>query len=111
MEDFFQQLINNSVSAYNERNPAPKPNRWKYCKALLEDGWVSPECYMPEDSSDLVFVWKKEGDEREVKVRLSFVEQQLWLEFLEHKYKEENRNATKEGIERFTEASDESEDE
>lgn len=85
--DTFDTLIAQAAKNHERFNKGKEQKRWKYCVALLEKGYKCTECLNIDGSDDLYFVWKKnEEDEREIKVRLSFVEQGLWLEYLERKF-------------------------
>lgn len=91
---FVENIVEYSKQSYKQmnRNRPKKPvTRWKYCAALLESGWKSTECKVVKNSSDLIFVWNKEG-EKEINVRLSFVEQRLWLAYLERWAAKEKHN-------------------
>ena len=85
--DTFQDLINRAAKNHETYNKGREAKRWKYCVALYEKGYVCTECNKIPESEDLHFIWKKNReDEAEIKVRLSFVEQQLWLDYLERKF-------------------------
>ena len=64
--------------------PQYRNNRWKYCVALAKEGWKAYDYqYVPtNDDDDVIIKWKKEGKE-DIAIRLSFTEQQLWIEYLE----------------------------
>jgi hypothetical protein len=54
--------------------------RWRKCMELMKDGWKA-ECVPVPKSGDLIFVWRKDGEEE--RVRLSFIEQCQWLDILQ----------------------------
>ena len=92
MKDFVDAMGNfvemsKQLKNSNPYNKKSKKNRWLKCVRLLEDGWVGAGCEDFEDSDDLIFIWKK--DDQVQKVRLSFLEQKLWLEYLEKNHGEQ----------------------
>jgi len=88
--DFLNDMVGKAGQSYAANGPKYSTNRWKYCVALAERGWKAHAYeYVPTDTDDDVIIkWKKEG-EVEIKVRLSFTEQCLWIKYLEQK---ENKN-------------------
>lgn len=84
LEGFIQQATANYKQwPYAGR---AKVKNWRLCATLLEHGW---ECYdggHPEGSNALELKWRKDGEE-DIEVTLSFVEQQLWLRYLENSTK------------------------
>jgi len=86
MKEFVDAMDNFVEMSKQLKNSNPyskkgKKNRWLKCVRLLEEGWTSASCEDFEDSDDLVFTWAK-GDQIQ-KITLSFLEQKLWLEYLE----------------------------
>ena len=84
--NFLNDMVRQSANSYSANGPKAANNRWKYCVALAERGWKAHDYeYVPTDTNDDVIIkWRKEG-EVEVKVRLSFTEQCLWIKYLEQK--------------------------
>lgn len=84
MESFIQK----SVSLSRDPNKKVDISKFKECVALDKNEWKCTGGRLPEDNSnDFITEWRKEGEvDREV--RLSFGEQQLWLAYMEKKYKE-----------------------
>lgn len=78
----FDGLIGNAKKNYS----SPSRNRWKYCVALASSGWKAIGC--ERAGEDIVIVWAKQGEEN-IEVRLSFAEQYLWLNYLEHQNNDE----------------------
>ena len=86
MTDLFEtidRLIATSQKAQTEL-PKSGTGRWKYCVALASKGW---EAYGYEKvgephANELVIKWKKRG-EKDIRIRLTFVEQCLWVDYLE----------------------------
>lgn len=87
---FVQRFVDGSIDNYNKHTPKRKIEKWKYCVALEKAGYKAT-CETIEGSKDLLFVWNKESEE-EIRVRLSFAEQQMWLNFLEKRSARENDN-------------------
>jgi hypothetical protein len=66
------------------------PKKWKFCIALLERGWKPIGYEKVNDanySEDVIVTWKKQGEKKAVKLRLSFLDQCLWFEYLSKKEK------------------------
>lgn len=87
---FVQNFVDQSVNNYSKAAPKKKVEKWKYCVALEKAGYKAT-CEIAEGSKDLWFIWSKEGEE-EIRVRLSFVEQQMWLNYLEKRSAKEKNN-------------------
>lgn len=87
---FVQNFVDQSVDSYNKTSSKKKMEKWKYCVALEKAGYKAT-CETIEGSKDLLFIWNKESEE-EIRVRLSFAEQQLWLNYLEKRSAKENRS-------------------
>jgi len=92
MNEFFDYLdgfVKTSQGIYDQL-PHRGNNRWKYCVALAAKGWKASECVKVSepDCDDIIVTWRKEGEE-EIKLRLSFTEQCLWLEYMEQKEKQQ----------------------
>jgi len=87
---FVQQFVDNSIDNHNKNTPKRKIEKWKYCVALEKAGYKAA-CETIKGSGDLLFVWNKESEE-EIRVRLSFAEQQMWLNFLEKRSAREKSN-------------------
>lgn len=86
MKDFVDAMgtfveMSKQIKGSNPYTKKYKKNRWLKCVRLLEDGWKNENCEDFEDSDDIVLTWKK--GEQIQQVRLSFLEQKLWLEYLE----------------------------
>lgn len=67
-----------------ENNPYSKKigkTNWLKCIKLLKEGWKNEDCEELDNSDDIILVWKKENKIQHIK--LTFPEQQLWLEYLE----------------------------
>jgi len=60
--------------------PRPGPN-WKVCLTLYDEGWAQDGFDYVPNSIDIIFYWKREGEERK-QVLLSIQEQQLWIRAL-----------------------------
>ena len=96
MEDFLDLLNDFVKSSQNAQSQLPKRkmHRWKYCVALAAKGWKAHNCIKVKDDDpfhdDVVVVWRKEGEE-EIEIRLSFTEQCLWLEYMEQKEKQNEK--------------------
>jgi len=73
-------LIHNANKNYKSQGN----NRWKYCVALALDNWRAYESEKVEGSDDIIIKWKKEGQEN-IAIRLSFIEQGCWIQYLENK--------------------------
>jgi hypothetical protein len=89
MKDFVDAMgafveMSKQIKGSNPYNKKYKKNRWLKCVRLLEEGWKNEDCEDFEDSDDLIFVWKK--NDQIQKVRLSFLEQKIWLEYLEKNF-------------------------
>ena len=64
---------------------------WKKCVALSKLGWKIIKCEkLSENSSTLVIFWHKEGKE-DLKVKLSFLEQSLWIDYLEKRNQDDKQ--------------------
>jgi len=100
MNDFFNfadhlvEAAKQNYKTINRGKAKRKYDKWKACAALLAAGYTSNKCEK-EDNNDLTFTWNKEG-EKEIKVRLSFIDQQLWLEYLTLKAAKEKNNGEQE---------------
>ena len=77
--DLIDGLIKSSQNKAIPRDPKEFKN-WKYCVALAKLGWSS-EC-KKDNSDNLLVIWKKEG-KSDIQIKLSFIEQCLWLEYLQ----------------------------
>jgi len=84
--DFLNGVVGQAAQSYTANGPKAPNNRWKYCVALAKRGWKAYDYeYVPtETNDDVIIKWRKEG-EVEIKVRLSFTEQCLWIKYLEQK--------------------------
>ena len=56
--------------------------KWKQSAALPKLGWLATTCEKDVSTGDLIVTWHKDGKE-DIKIALSFIEQQLWLEYLD----------------------------
>lgn len=88
MEQFIQQ----SKETYKKWPYAgrAKAQAWKVCVALMNDGWTCNDGDNIDGSNSLKLVWKK-PDMQDRIVVLSFLEQQLWLKYLEKNFNKTNR--------------------
>ena len=82
----FDNLIGQSSKGFGS---IPVVGRWKYCVLLSNLGW---EAYgydvVPSTTDDEVIIkWRKDGRE-DIKLRLGFTDQRLWIDYLERKAKE-----------------------
>ena len=81
--DVLGEMLNSA-----QKNSTVKPqkrNRWRHCVALAITGWKATACKNTSDSSDDVIIkWEKNG-ELDIKIRLSYTEQFLWLNYMEEK--------------------------
>jgi len=86
--DFLGNIVGQVSESYAANGPKYPNNKWKYCVALAARGWKASDYeYVPNDTDDdVIITWRKEGEE-EIKIRLSFTEQCLWLKYLEQKEK------------------------
>jgi hypothetical protein len=75
-----QGFVNQSAEIKKSTKSGQSHDKWKYCVALEKAGYKA-KCEAIENSQDLLFIWEKEREE--VKIRLSFIEQQRWLEYLQ----------------------------
>lgn len=94
IDDFLELiggLVKQSCGTSTSSTSQSSNHRWKHCVALAARGWKAYdfEAVPSEDGlqDDVIIKWKKEGVELDVK--LSFTEQQLWLNYLD---KKENDN-------------------
>jgi len=85
----FQNMLDQTKHLRKE-SKKKTPTRWKYCVALSDRGWqpfkyekvVDPE---NPGSDDVVVSWNKEGSEKTIRVRLTYLEQCLWIECVSNK--------------------------
>jgi len=65
--------------------------QWKHCVILHKLGWKVNGFQKTEDLNidDVIIIWEKEG-QKNIHIRLSWTEQCLWLEYLEHRQEEIN---------------------
>jgi len=96
IDDFlgiFDNLIENSKQRYNNnQSTTQKSATWKHCVVLHAAGWkaVSFNRVKEDFCDDAIIVWKKEGKE-DIKMRLPFNQQCLWIEYLERKDKDKEK--------------------
>jgi hypothetical protein len=81
--DMADNIIQHSRNSYSV-NCKYKNNHWKNCVILAKLGWKAYHFkYLPTDTDDDVIIkWRKEGKD-DIKIRLSFTEQCLWLKYME----------------------------
>jgi len=78
----FPDLLDNMLQGAVRHTGMPIPgSRWKTCLELFDDGWVQDGFDYVPDGHDMIFYWKKEGEERK-QVLLTLEEQQLWIRAL-----------------------------
>jgi hypothetical protein len=63
--------------------------KWKQCVAFQKLGWKAV-CKKEDNSDNITVTWKKEG-KQDIKIRLSFIEQLLWLDYFEKKEKKDGK--------------------
>lgn len=84
--DFADSIVQHSRSSYSSNCKKYKNNRWKNCIILAKLGWKACHFeYLPTDTDDDVIIkWQKKGKD-DIKIKLSFTEQCLWLKYMESK--------------------------
>lgn len=75
-------LVRHSQTQYKAHGPKYTHTRWKYCVALVKEGWRAYECVNIENTDEVLIKWRKEG-KKDIGIRLSFMEQCLWIKYLE----------------------------
>lgn len=84
--NIFNDLVGQVSKSYEANGPKYSNNKWKYCVALAERGWKPIEYeYVPTGTDDDVIVTWRKKEKQDIKIRLSFTEQCLWLRYLEQK--------------------------
>lgn len=84
---FFEGIL--KASKLKQKNLAPDDfYKWKQCVALSKIGWKIINCVKKENSDNIIITWQKE-DRKNIEIELSFVEQCIWLDYL-NKRKTEN---------------------
>ena len=80
-------IFDDMIKQYNvNNNPKFSKGNWKYCVALINQGWTivgydKVECRENENTNDLVFRWSKNGEE--LSVQLNFYEQCMLVQYME----------------------------
>ena len=80
-------FIKSSQSKLAPRNPDDFIG-WQQCVALSKLGW---KAICQKDQADLIVTWQKEG-KPDLHIKLSFIEQCIWLDYLEKKEKNDNKS-------------------
>ena len=83
--NLFDGLVQYSSQQYKASLPPGRNFRWKYCVALAKCGWKAVG-YEKLDGDNINIVWHKEGMD-DVGIELSFVEQCIWLQYMERERK------------------------
>ena len=83
-----EEILKNLENNLNRPKRKKSIKHWKACAILLENGWKCVKTDSdPDTKNAIILTWAKE--DKQHRIKLSFIEQQLWLNYLTAKEKKD----------------------